>query len=114
MQSIRVVGNGGIAILGDATSDTPAQHDLLTFGLSVARALTTSTELVGEVNGRVNFADGDRQPGGENRAVMRLGGRYTRGTVRLDAALLLGITPRDPQVGVTGGFTWVFDAFRTP
>jgi hypothetical protein len=45
---------------------------------------------------------------------MRFGGRYTRGTVRLDAALLLGMTPRDPQVGVTGGFTWVFDAFRIP
>jgi hypothetical protein len=114
IQSIRVVGNGGVAILGDATSDEPAQNDLLTFGVSVARALTTSTEIVGELNGRITFDDADLHPGGENRAVMRFGGRYTRGTVRLDAAVLIGVTPRDPQVGMTTGFTWVFDAFRIP
>jgi hypothetical protein len=114
IQSIRVVGNGGVAIIGDPTSDAPQQHDLMTFGLSVARALTTSTEFVGEINGRLNFVDGESPPGGENRAVMRFGGRYTRGTVRIDGGVLLGMTSRDPQFGITAGFTWVFDAFRIP
>jgi hypothetical protein len=114
IQSIRVVGNAGVAILGDPVSPVPAQNDLLTLGLSVARALTTSTEVVGEINGRLNLANGDPSPGGENRAVMRFGGRYTYRTVRLDAAVLLGMTPRDPDFGVTAGFTWVFDAFSVP
>lgn len=114
VQSVRIVGNAGVAILGDPTSPVPQQNDLLTFGVSVARAMTTAAELVGEINGRLNLANGDPDPGAENRAVMRLGGRYTRGPVRVDAALLLGMTSRDPQVGVTGGFTWVLNAFRLP
>jgi hypothetical protein len=114
IQSIRVVGNAGVAILGDPVSDVPAQNDLLTLGLSVARALTTSTEIVGEVNGRLNLANGDPGPGGENRGMMRLGARYTRGTVRFDGGILLGMTSRDPDFGATFGFTWVFDAFSVP
>ena len=114
VQSIRVVGNGGLAILGDPTSAVPEQNDLLTLGLSVARAMTTSTELVGEINGRFNLANDDPDPGPENRAMLRFGGRYTRGSLRLDAALLVGMTSRDPSVGLTTGFTWVLDAFQVP
>ena len=114
IRSIRVVGNAGVAILGDPVSEVPAQNDLLTVGLSVARALTTSTEVVGEINSRLNFANGDPGPSGENRGVMRFGGRYTRGTVRVDAGVVIGMTPRDPGFGVTTGFTWVFDAFSVP
>jgi hypothetical protein len=114
IQSIRVVGNGGVAILGNAATEEPGQHDLLTFGLSVARALTTAAEVVGEVNGRLNLGTDDPAPGGENRSVMRFGARYTRGTVRVDAGILLGMTPRDPQFGFTAGATWVFNAFQVP
>jgi hypothetical protein len=113
VQSVRIVGNAGVAILGDPTSDIPEQNDLITFGVSVARAMTTSMELVGEINGRFNVADVP-DPGAENRAVMRFGGRYTRGTVRLDGGVLIGMTSRDPEIGGTIGFTWVFDAFRVP
>ncbi len=113
IQSIRIVGNGGLAILGDPT--TPArQDDLLTFGLSVARALTQSTEVVAEYNGRLNFASGDPTVGAENMGVGRAGIRYTRGTVRLDAAVMIGTTSRDPQIGFTTGFTWVTNAFNVP
>jgi hypothetical protein len=114
VQSVRVVGNAGVAILGDPTSVAPEQNDLLTFGVSVARAMTTAAEVVGEINGRLHIANGDPDPGAENRAVMRLGGRYTRGPVRFDAGVLFGITSRDPQIGATVGFTWVLDAFRIP
>lgn len=114
IRSIRVVGNAGVAILGDPVSTVPAQNDLLTVGLSVARALTTSTEVVGEINSRLNFANGDPGPGGESRGAMRFGGRYTRGTVRVDAGVVIGMTSRDPGFGVTTGFTWVFDAFSVP
>jgi hypothetical protein len=114
VQSVRIVGNGGLAILGDPTSAIPEQNDLLTFGLSVARAMTDSAELVGEVNGRLNVGTDSPDPGAENRAVMRLGGRYTRGAVRVDAAVLLGMTSRDPSIGLTTGFTWVLNAFQVP
>lgn len=114
VQSIRVVGNGGVAILGDPTSAIPEQNDLMTFGVSVARAMTTATELVGEINGRLNLANDNPDAGAENRATMRLGGRYTRGAVRVDAAVLLGMTSRDPGIGLTTGFTWVLAAFQVP
>jgi hypothetical protein len=113
VQSIRVVGNAGVAILGDPTAVVPEQNDLLTYGLSVARAMTTAAELVGEINGRVNFEE-IPDPGGESSAVFRFGGRYTRGAVRIDAGVLFGVTSRDPQFGATFGFTWVLNAFRVP
>ncbi len=113
VQSIRVVGNAGIAILSDPTAGA-RQDDVFTFGLSVARAISEAAELVGEVNGRLNFADGDATPGAENRAVIRLGARYTRATVRLDTAVLIGTTAPDPSIGLTAGLTWVFNAFQIP
>ena len=114
VESVRVVGNAGLAIIGDPTSSTPEQNDLMTFGVSVARAMTSAAELVGEVNGRLNLINGAAEAGAENRAVMRLGGRYTRGPVRVDGAVLLGMTSRDPGFGVTAGFTWVLNAFQVP
>jgi hypothetical protein len=114
VQSIRVVGNAGIAILGDPTEGVPEQNDLLTYGISVARAVTTAGEIVAEVNGRWNTIDGPPDPGAENRATMRIGGRYTRGAVRADAAVILGLTSRDTDIGITAGVTWVLDAFRVP
>jgi hypothetical protein len=114
VESVRIVGNAGVAIIGDPTSTVPEQNDMFTFGASVARALTTEAELVGEISGRLNIRNSDPDPGAENRAVMRLGGRYTRGPVRVDAAVLLGMTSRDPSIGGTVGFTWVLNAFQVP
>jgi len=114
VESVRIVANAGVAIIGDATADIPEQNDLLTFGGSVARAMTNSTELVGEINGRLNVRNSNPDVGAENRAAMRLGGRYTRGPVRVDAAVLLGLTSRDPSIGATAGFTWVLNAFQVP
>src|SRR5437870_5746898 len=50
VQSVRVVGNLGFAVLADPTNGN-RQNDVVTYGLSVARALTQETELVGEANG---------------------------------------------------------------
>lgn len=117
IKSIRVVGNTGLAIVGDPTRTIlrPSRHDeLLTFGASVARAITAGAEVVADLSGRLEFADGPPTPGAENRGVARLGGRYTQGPVRVDGAVLFGLTTRDPDIGFTAGFTWVFDAFRVP
>ena len=57
VQSIRVVGNLGVAILADPTSGN-RQNDVLTYGLSFARALTPEAEVVGELNGRESTRSG--------------------------------------------------------
>jgi len=114
VQSVRVVGNAGLGILGDPTATVPAQNDVMIFGVSVARAMTTAAEVVAEVSGRLNFFEDAIHPGAESRAVMRVGGRYTHGPVRFDGAAILGMTSRDPSFGITGGFTWVLNAFRVP
>lgn len=113
VQSIRVVGNVGVGILGDPTRGDH-QNDVLVYGISVARAVAVGLEVVGEVNGRAHTANGDAPPGTESRAVMRVGGRYTRGAGRVDGGLIIGMTSRDPSLGFTLGFTYVFNAFRIP
>lgn len=113
IQSVRVVGNIGFGILGDPTRGD-RQNDVLTYGASVARAIRQGLEVVGEVSGRLDLTEGDPPPGTENHSMMRLGTRYTRGSGRIDAAVLVGMTVRDPSVGLAIGYTHVFRAFRVP
>jgi hypothetical protein len=113
VQSIRVVGNIGFAILGDPT-DGNRQNDDLVYGLSFARAVTQQAEMVGELNGRVSTRSGEAFPGTESRGILKLGGRYTFGSVRLDAGVFFGMTTVDPTIGFTAGFTYVFNAFTLP
>lgn len=113
VQSIRFVGNGGVGILGDPTRGD-RQNDVLMYGFSLARAVRQGLEVVGEINGRVNMRDGEPPVGTETRGAVRIGGRYTRNTVRVDGGLIIGMTPRDPSIGFTAGFTWVFRGFTVP
>ena len=113
VRSIRIVGNVGLGILGDPTRGDN-QNDVLDYGVSVARAIREGLEVVGELNGRSNTRSGTPPVGTESRAMMRVGGRVTRGTVRLDAAILLGVTSRDPGFGFTAGATYVFKGFTIP
>jgi hypothetical protein len=113
VQSVRIVGNLGVGILGDPTRGD-RQNDVITYGLSFARAVTQAAEVVGEVNGRADTRAGDPPPGTGSRSTVRFGGRYTIGTLRADAALVFGVTSSDPGVGVAAGFTYVFNAFQVP
>lgn len=113
VQSIRVVGSLGIGILSDPTSGNQ-QNDVLTYGLSFARAVTERTEIVGELNGRASTRTGTAFPGTESRGLMKLGGRLTNGSLRLDAGVFFGLTTVDPTIGFTTGFTYVFNAFSLP
>jgi hypothetical protein len=113
VQSVRVVGNLGIAILADPTVGG-RQNDVLTYGASFARATTQQAELVGEFNGRVSTRRGSAFPGTETRGLLKVGGRYTRGPARVDAAIFFGLTSIDPSVGFTAGMTYVFNAFTVP
>ena len=113
VQSIRIVGNLGVGILSDPTSGN-RQNDVMTYGGSFARALTGAAEIVGELNGRVSFRSGEPFPGTETRGIMKFGGRYTTGALRLDAGVFLGLTTVDPTIGFTVGFTYVFNALQVP
>jgi len=113
MQRVRVVGNVGLGILGDPTRGDQ-QNDVLTYGVSFARALTQQAEVVGEINGRVSTRSGGPPPGTESRGIARVGVRYTFGNWRADAAMLFGLTSLDPSFGFAGGFTYVFQAFQIP
>jgi len=113
VESVRIVVNLGLGILGDPTRGD-SQNDVLTYGVSFARAATASTEVVGEINGRANMSGDGPPPGTESRSMLRVGARHTRGTVRVDAALLVGITRSDPTIGLAAGLTYVFNAFQVP
>jgi hypothetical protein len=113
VQSVRVVANLGVGILSDPTVGN-RQNDVLTYGVSLARAMTQEVELVGEINGRVSTRGGDPFPGTESRGLLKFGGRYTRGTIRFDAGVFLGLTSSDPTIGLTLGATYVFNAFTVP
>ena len=114
VQSIRMVGNAGLGILGDPTRGD-RQGDVLAYGFSVARAVRQGLEVVGEINGRYQPRDDtDAPPGTDSRAAFRLGGRFTHRTVRIDGGLVLGLTSRDPSFGLTAGVTWVFHGFSIP
>ncbi len=112
VQSIRIVGNIGAAILTNPTSGV-GQNDVLIYGLSFARAVTQEAELVGELNGRANTRS-SAFPGTESRGILKIGGRYTHESLRLDAGVFFGLTTIDPSIGFTAGFTYVFNAFKVP
>lgn len=111
VQSIRIAGNFGFGILGDAVRGD-RQNDVLEYGASVARAVAPGVEIVGELNGRLNTRSGVPPIATDSRAMMRVGGRFTRGQARLDGAFLVGVTEEDPTWGFSAGVTWVFKAFN--
>jgi len=113
VQSVRLVGNVGVGILSDPTSGD-RQNDVLAYGVSFARAITDRAEFVGEINGRWSTRSGGAFPGTETRSVLNVGGRYTRGSIRLDGSVFFGLTTLDPTLGVGAGFTYVFNAFQIP
>lgn len=111
VESVRFVGNVGFGILSDPI-EGHEQNDVLAYGFSIARAIAEGVEIVGDINGRVGFNPVEEvPPGTENRGQIRLGARFTKGTVRLDGGIIVGLTSRDPSFGFTGGLTWVFRAF---
>jgi hypothetical protein len=113
VEQVRLVGNVGLGILSDPVIAN-RQNDVLTYGFSFARAVSPGAEFVGEINGRANTRRGIPTPGTESRSQIRVGGRYTAGSWRGDAALLFGVTSPDPDIGVAAGITWVFQAFELP
>jgi hypothetical protein len=113
VRSVRTVGNVGVAVLGSPVADAE-RHSALTMGASIAKALTSRFEIVGEFNGRADPWGEDPPAGTESRAALRFAGRYTYKLLRLDGGVLIGLTERDPSIGLSLGFTYVFNGFTVP
>jgi hypothetical protein len=113
VRSVRTVVNGGFGILGDPVVGN-RQSDVITYGVSLARALTQAAEVVGEVNGRLDTRDDEPDRPSTTRGAVRVGARYTIGGWRGDVAAVVGLTGRDAGVGFAAGFTYVFNAFQLP
>lgn len=112
VQSVRFVANIGMLMQGNPLRPA-AQDDMLIYGLSVARAISQRSEVVGEFLGRANFGT-LITPGAEDRGLLRFGLRHTINSVRFDMGVLLGLTAREPEVGITTGFTWVVNGIHVP
>jgi hypothetical protein len=114
-RSVRIVGNVGIGLLSDPLEGTDQDRALL-YGVSVARALREGLEFVTDINGRLSDGErdtptGPQQRGTESRSALRIGSRFTRGTVRVDGGLIVGLTSQDATIGFTAGLTYVFKGF---
>lgn len=109
---VRLVGNLGLGVLSDPTE--PRQNDVVTYGLSIVLMAAARAEIVAEVNGWQNVRRHHVPPGTESRGLGRFGARVPLGKGRLDAALIVGVTSRDPCIGLAAGYTRTFDAFRVP
>jgi hypothetical protein len=108
IRAVRIIGNFGYGILSDPVQGN-RQNDALLYGLSLGIGISGAFEVVGEVNGRANTRSAEPPPGTDSSGFVRVGARYTLGALRLDGAIISGITPRDPSVGFTGGFTWMLE-----
>jgi hypothetical protein len=113
MAALRVAGNIGFTIMSEPLNSMK-QNDVITYGLSVTQQIGHGAALVGDVNGRWSSRNGIPPIGTESRGTVTAGGRYTRGSIRLDAGAFVGVTPVDPTIGLTAGFTCVFKAFTLP
>lgn len=99
-----VIGNAGLAILGDPV--TPgAQDDLLTYGLAATYLISETFTVVGELYGRA----GDGGVGTDEQALVRLGTRISAGGLNWDAGVLFGLMDTDPSTGIIFGVSTDFN-----
>lgn len=108
-RSLRLVGNLGLAILGDPLSPG-AQDDLLTYGLAALVTLNPDIRVVCDWHGRAG-------PGGigtEEQSTIRTGLQVGSGSFVWDGAFVLGLRSTDPETGIIVGLTYDFDLSPEP
>lgn len=110
---VRVIANLGWSILEDPVR-VGIQNDVITYGGSVTGTVATGVDVVADLSGRWSSRHGTPPVGTESRSLARGSVRYTRGALRYDAGLLVGLTSFDPSWGIMGGVTWVVTAFKIP
>jgi len=110
---VRAVANLGWSILEDPVR-IGIQNDVITYGGSVTDSIHKSVDLVVDLSGRFSSRHGTPPAGTESRSLLRGSVGYSRGPLRYDAGILLGVTSFDPSWGLWGGVTWTISAFKVP
>ncbi len=110
LAGFRVAGNLGLGILPSPV-DGQSQNDVLTYGLSLTRRVSSRVDLLGEIAGRSSTRRGEPPPGTGSRRSVLIGARYLRGAMRLDGGMTFGMTEMDATVGVTASVSWMFKAW---
>ena len=110
---VRMLANVGLTIMSEPTNELK-QNDVLTYGAAASVSVAPHVELVSDVNGRWSTRPGVAPLGTESRGRALVGGAYTRGRMRYDAAVFIGLTPNDPSAGVSAGVSVLFHAFSLP
>ena len=106
LERVDLLGNIGIAILGDPV-DAGAQDDLLTYGLGVILQATPRLNVVAEINGRT----GPSGIGTEDQAHARAGIQFEAGGLYWDVAGFVGLQDTDPDSGIIVGLSRSFRAW---
>lgn len=102
----KLFGNVGLGIMSSPLGNF-GQNDLFLYGLAGIVRLSDRVNLATEVNGRVNTRTGGAPLGTESVGQYRLGTQIKAGSVRFDAAGLVGLTAKSPRSGFLFGITYV-------
>lgn len=95
---LRLIGNAGIAILGDPT-DSNSQDDLFTYGVAILYPVHDKVHALADFYGRA----GDSGIGNEEQARLRLGAQIEAGGLYWDISAFFGFEDADPDTGVIFG-----------
>ncbi len=104
LRSLTLIGNVGLAILGNPLSPG-SQDDLLTYGLAGEYPIGQGISLVGNWYGRA----GPGSYGTEEQSRLRVGARIDAAGLYWDAALLVGFLDSDPSTGLIVGLSKDFN-----
>ena len=103
LKRVDLIGNVGLAILGDP-EDAGAQDDLLTYGFAVVAEATPRLNLLVEINGRT----GPSGIGTEEQSRIRAGIQFEAGGLVWDLAGFWGLEDTDPNTGIIVGLSKTF------
>jgi hypothetical protein len=104
MRELRLIGNLGIAILGDPTK-VSSQKDLVTYGVAAIYPIHPQVSIFADLNGRA----GSGGVGTEERSILRFGGLINALGLRWDLGFLAGLRDTDPSTGVIVGLSHDFN-----
>jgi len=96
--TVRVIGNVGVAILGDPISPA-SQDDLLTYGVALLCPLNSTFDLFVDFNGRA----GRGSVGTEDQAELRAGTQVRALGLTWDVGAFAGFQDTDPDAGIVFG-----------
>lgn len=100
LSRFRLIGNLGLAILGDPTR-VSYQRDLVTYGVAAVYPVHPKVSLIADLSGRA----GSGGTGTEEQSILRFGGQIRAFGLQWDLGVLAGLHDTDPSTGVIVGLS---------